>query len=87
MKDDAGIKLFFDPQGGLLYSFENEDLLKRTLIVNFLGPLSDELSYFNYQLANFLKENSDNRSFLFDKDGLINDIFERLSFEEAKSFF
>ncbi|MBW5802998.1 hypothetical protein FIV31_06810 [Coxiella endosymbiont of Ornithodoros amblus] len=24
MKDDVGVKLFFDPQGGLLYSFKNE---------------------------------------------------------------
>ncbi|MGP3398436.1 hypothetical protein ACTNFI_07400 [Coxiella burnetii] len=34
-----------------------------------------------------MKENPDNRSFLFAKDSFVNDIFERFSFEEAEIFF
>ncbi|AML48652.1 hypothetical protein AYM02_04680 [Coxiella burnetii] len=45
------------------------------------------VSYSNHRVANFLKENPDNRSFLFAKDSFVNDIFERFSFEEAEIFF
>ncbi|WP_237699777.1 hypothetical protein [Coxiella burnetii] len=165
MKNDAGIKLFFDRQEGLLYSFENEDIPgwsaaffslllpaptaesildslwlrgHAPLISPWLDGLSDKsllicnnyafcflliknksavtkeiiqrwssrwrepaqkdnyhqflkslmlVSYSNHRVANFLKENPDNRSFLFAKDSFVNDIFERFSFEEAEIFF